>query len=113
MSLAADDQRNDWYSWVVVQAGHAAIVGVALAGALIWLPPVMATSIAAVLYFLAWEWGYQIVTLRSKLYRDAVADTLNVAFGAGLASAVGPEPVFWTIWGGWLVVLAIGAGFRR
>jgi hypothetical protein len=29
-----------------------------------------------------------------------------------MAAAVGPDPVFWTIWGGWLVVLAIGAGLR-
>lgn len=111
--MRADNQRGDAYGWVLNQAGHAAIVGIALAGALIWLPPVTATAIAAAVYFIVWEWAYQIVTLGSKLYRDAIADTLNVAFGAGLASAVGPEPVFWTIWGGWLVVLAIGAGLRR
>lgn len=111
--LSPDNQRGDWYLWVTNQSGHAAIVGVALAGALIWLPPAMATAITAAVYFIVWEWGYQIVTLRSKLYRDAVADTINVAFGAALASAVGPNPAFWAIWAGWLVVLATGAGYRR
>lgn len=111
--LSPDNYPRDPYGWVVNQAGHAAIVGVALAGVLIWLPPLAATLIAAAIYFLVWEWGYQIVTQGSKLYRDAVADTINVAFGAAMASAVGPDPAFWAIWGGWLVVLAIGAGYRR
>lgn len=113
LAFQPDDQPRDPYGWIVVQAGHAAIVGIGLAGALIWLPPVQAVAIAAALYFVVWEWGYQIVTLGSKLYRDAVADTLNVAFGAGLAAAVGPDSAFWAIWAGWCVVLAIGAGFRR
>ena len=106
-----DAYPKDWYGWVVVQAGHAAIVGIALAGALIWLPPMATVAIAAALYFVFWEWAYQIVALGSKLYRDAVADTINVAFGAGLAVTDGAQ--FWAVWGGWMVVLAIGAGYRR
>lgn len=109
--LSPDNQRNSWYLWVANQSGHAAIVGIALGGALIWLPPLTAVALAAAAYFLVWEWGYQIVTLGSKLYRDAIADTLNVAFGAGLAVTNGVD--FWATWGAWLVVLAIGAGYRR
>jgi hypothetical protein len=110
--LGPDDYPRQPYWWTLNQAGHAAIVGIGLAGLLIWMPPVAAAIIATTAYFLVWEWGYQIVTTGSKLYRDAIADTLNVGFGAGMAAAVGPDPVFWTIWGGWLVVLAIGAGLR-
>ena len=113
MTLRPDSQPGDAYGWVVNQAGHAAIVGVGLAGLLIWLPPVMASLIATAVYFIVWEWAYQIVTLGSKLYRDAAADTLNVGLGAGMAAAVGPEPVFWALWAGWVVVLLIGAGYRR
>lgn len=108
-----DAYPRDPYGWVTNQAGHAAIVGIAMGGALLWLPPIPATIIAASVYFIVWEWAYQIVALGSKLYRDAVADTINVAMGAGLAGAVGLVPAFWAIWGAWLLILCIGAAYRR
>lgn len=110
--LTPDDQARDPYGWVANQAGHAVIIGAGLCGALLWLPPGLAVALAAAAYFLVWEWAYQIKALRSKLYRDALADTLNVAFGAGMAAAVGPDPLFWSIWGAWIVVLGIGAWWR-
>ena len=113
MTLAPDNQPGSPYAWVVNQAGHAAIVGIALGGLFLWLPPMWCFLASVAVYGLVWEWGYQIVTLGSKLYRDAVADTANVGAGAAIAAVVGYDPAFWTIWLGWLVMLAIGAGYRR
>lgn len=113
MTLSPDNQRNDPYGWIVNQSGHAAIVGFGMALPFLWLPPIACVGLAALAYATFWEWGYQWVALGSRDWRDAVADTLNVAFGAALAAAVGPNPAFWAIWAGWLVGLAIGAWFRR
>lgn len=111
--MRADNQRGDAYGWLVVQSGHAAIVGFGLALPWIWLPPLACVGLAALVYATFWEWGYQMVALGSRDVKDAVADTVNVAAGAAMAAAVGWNPAFWGIWAAWLVVLAIGAGYRR
>ena len=111
--LSPDNQPGRAYDWVVNQAGHAAIVGFGLALPFIWLPPLECVMVASAIYFVFWEWMYQIETLGSKDWKDSVADTANVAAGSAMAAAVGWNPAFWGIWFAWLVMLAIGAGFRK
>ena len=101
MTLTPDSQPGDAYGWACNQAGHLAIgFGLSL---------VLGPVATAVLYFVAWEVLYQVRRLGGG-WRDSVADTLFVGVG-GLLSAY---PAFQVhIYAGFVVMLVIGAGYRR
>ena len=101
MTLPPDSQPGDPYGWACNQSGHLAIgFGLSL---------VLGPVATAVLYFVAWEVLYQVRRLGGG-WRDSVADTLFVGVG-GLLSAY---PAFQVhIYAGFVVMLVIGAGYRR
>lgn len=101
MTLPPDSQPGDPYGWACNQAGHLAIgFGLSL---------VLGPVATAVLYFVAWEVLYQVRRLGGG-WRDSVADTLFVGVGALLAA----YPAFQVhLYGAFVVMIVIGAGYRR
>lgn len=109
--LPPDDQDNDWYGWACNQAGHAGIIGIGMALPFLWLEPIAVPFVVMALYGVVWEWAYQIVTLKSKNWKDAVVDTMNV--GAGAALIVSPDwATLAAVYVAWLIILAIGVAKR-
>lgn len=90
---------DDWYAEVTSQAGHAAIIGVALGLlAILFLPPVWAPPAAFIVYLLIWEFSVQ-ASAPGGDWRDSLKDAVNVMCGAGLV-AVGAMMAadFWFFW---------------
>lgn len=101
MILFPDDQPGDPLGWAGNQAGHAMIgFGLSL---------VVGPIVAVLAYFIAWEVLYQIRELDGG-WKDSIADTAHVAAGAVLAAF--PEFAV-HIYGGWMVMVALGVGARR
>lgn len=101
MTLTPDSQPDDAYGWATNQAGHA-MIGFGLS---LVLGPVA----TAVLYFVTWEVLYQVRRLGGG-WRDSVADSLFVGAGALLAAF----PAFAVhIYTGFVVMIVIGAGYRK
>jgi len=81
-------QRDNWFAWAAGQTAHA-MIGAALAGALLFfLPPIWAFMAAALGYALLKEVPDYLRAPGWAGARDSVQDALFVAAGAALAVAI-------------------------
>ena len=114
--MMPDDFDDDPYGHITNQAGHAALVGVPLGLALIWVgwPLWAAPILAAMIYAGAWEWGVQRYLWRKQFdWRDSLMDTACVMAGASMVSGfltdLGTGAACWLAW----AVLVFAGGLRR
>lgn len=107
-------QRDDWFGWAAGQMAHA-MIGVVLAGALLFiLPPIAAFLTAALGYATLKEATDFRQSPSWATARDCTQDALFVAAGAALAVALsgGHDRLFAVALGAAVVGLALGIWAR-
>lgn len=121
--LDPDDYDDDPYGHVTNQAGHAAIVGVGLCLALLWVgwPVLWVPVVVAGVYAGGWEWGVQRYLWRRQFdWRDSIMDTACVMAGASILCGAlydvtdlrNPLLTVTAAWTAWLALVFWG-GLRR
>jgi len=105
-----DAQKASWFAWAAAQLAHA-MIGVVLAGALLFfLPALWAFAVAALGYAALKEVPDYLRARGWAGARDSVQDSLFVASGAALAVAIrgGHERLFLVVVCAAVVGLGIG-----
>ena len=107
-------QRDDWFGWAAGQMAHA-MIGVVLAGALLFILPPIAAFFTAALGYAALK---EVPDFRQSpswaTARDCTQDAFFVAAGAALAVALsgGHDRLFAVALGAAVVGLALGIWAR-
>jgi hypothetical protein len=107
-------QRHDWFGWAAGQTAHA-MIGVVLAGALLFILPPNAAFFVAALGYAALKEVPDFARAPSwATARDCTQDALFVAAGAALAVALagGHDRLFAVALGAAIVGLGLGVWAR-